>query len=175
MTLDEILAMLLDDAVAKCGGKGGRHGPCPIAKLEANTAKLGAEVAPQIKKSGKLRALYETTRDKVIGYAKALYAAEAPAWAMEHADIWLYENQLNVQGGSGTALAGKVVAYAAAKAVLGVKSLFKKSLDEQDLMAVAEVIHEFMTQVGAVTGYEVPTMEDLMIDLRQKYEEYHTT
>ncbi len=165
----------------KCGGEGGKPGPCPEGekpeatqaeakpKLEEVTESLSKEVKPELEKNSKLRDLYNSVKDKVTGLAKTLYAGELPAWGIEHCDLWIRDEVLTVQSGhGGTMMALKVASLAATKAYIGVRGLLKRSIS--DIKETAQALHTFMLGVSELTKWKVPTIEELETQLQQESE-----
>lgn len=165
-----------------CGGEGGKPGPCPTGQAasppagtvptagatpEAKPAtatsvgkQLGDEVSPEMAKSPALQGLFSKVLKTVTGAIKYLHANELPAWAIEHADVWMRDEMISSQRGS--ALAVKVAAFAVSKAIQGTKALVGKlrgatANAESDLAAVTLKLHDAMTRISEVTGFKVPS------------------
>lgn len=107
---------------------------------------------------------------KVVGdVLRRLYAQELPAWAMEHADVWAYENCLNAAR-PGTTLAVKVAGWAVAKAWQAAKKLTGNEAvgnqhADHGLQAVAVQLLQAMAQISDASGFGLPTLEELTAEL----------
>jgi hypothetical protein len=172
--------------LARCGGPGsGVPGPCATAKEVQDKAveavgKMEGELGPEIEKDPELKSLAARVYDKVASVVKGAVFSEFPAWAAEHADVWMFEHAMNTAGGSGSVMAVKVAGFAASKAYMAVRGLLSRSQRDdardddapdaddqtQDLHEVATKLHGVMMEIASVAGFSVPSMAELTAQLK---------
>ncbi len=108
---------------------------------------------------------------KVGTALKGLALGEFPAWALDTADLWMFEHTLG-QSASQAGLAGAVImtkaaAFGAAKAWIAIRGAMGKGKLESaesapDLHTVATRLHEVMRTIAAETGFGVPSVAELV-------------
>lgn len=170
----------------KCGGEGGKPGPCPEGgaddttgsgeagkpapgshheKLTQETDKLQDEVEndPEAKKTAV--SVYQKVKAKLVGIAMD----ELPAWALDTADLYTFEMALNAQQ-AGTTLTAKAIAFAISKAYLGARKLVGKSYKdgtEPDLDKIAGQLLQLVTILAEAAGQEPPTLDEVKERLQE--------
>ncbi len=137
--------------VFNCGGPGsGVPGPCPADAHDAGT------------KDGR-KSIRERVTAAVTNLVKQLHTLELPAWALEHADVWVREEAMNASRPGGV-LAVKIAAKAATKAYFAARKLLTGNADATpaEVEAVAEKLRAWMLDVAKETGWKVPTLAQLV-------------
>lgn len=137
-----------------------------------------AEIADEVKPGGRFHELSVSVAAKVVNIVKGLINSEAPVWACETCDLWMFENAMNQAGGSGSVMAVKVAGIVACKSYMLARGLLNKikggpkleAVDarEFDLQAVAKQIHEAMQEIGLAAGFAVPSFAKLRDQLKER-------
>jgi SPP1 gp7 family putative phage head morphogenesis protein len=151
---------------ATAGGHADGYAAPTMDDLHDAEDDLAGDAEPAIEQSPKMASLSVRVGATVVKALKSAVISEFPAWAMEHADVWLYENAVNSQHAGGV-MAGKVAAFAAVKAYNGIRAGIRKVRgfadgdDGQGDTQTAAKLHALMVAIAAETGWPVPSVADL--------------
>lgn len=151
---------------AKDGGK--KSTPESITSKAGVDAvnKLGEQLKPELDANPEVKEHAQSIYNRVSTLAKQLVYDEFPAWAVEHPDIWVYEEILNQAGGPGTVLMAKATRFAVCKAWLTAKKLInkgklKESAERWDVPGMAKRLHEVMAEMAHLAGVAAPSLESI--------------
>lgn len=174
-----------EDYAAHTGGKDSDAASEPKkdptqADADEALGKLEDELGPDIKPGGKLYNLTVKVAAAVVKAASPAVLAEFPAWALDTADLYLFEDTLAVQSYPGAALSVKAAAFAACKAWNGVRATVNKlrgkkaqeslreSEDSPDFHGIAVKLHEVLHGIAAAGGFSTPSVADLTKRLQER-------
>lgn len=139
--------------------------------LQEVADEMAPEVEAAVKKDSKLKDFANKVFKKVSDLAKTLHVNELPAWAMEHCDIYLWENALNAQR-AGSVITVKAAVFATVKAWSLIRGLVGKKKESMMRFAkddnVAETLHKFFSEIGKLCEFPVPSLDEINEQIKSK-------
>ncbi|MDE2099675.1 MAG: phage portal protein [Patescibacteria group bacterium] len=148
-------------------GEGGEHKPVNrikdrLSKSSHEVTQLGDEVESVARDNVKVRGAVGKAYDKVKVALRNVALGEFPTWALDTADLWMFEHTLG-QAGSAVGVPGAVIltkaaAWGAAKAWLTIRKARGKSANNVDTV---KRLHAVLSVVAEAVGFEPPHIKEI--------------